>query len=58
MSIGDSALHCDQIELILEALSTEFDLVVAIINFRPNFVSLDELESLLLTQPHVDKTRK
>lgn len=50
MSIGDLVLLRDQFEFILEVLPTEFDSVIVGVNSRPEFVSLDELESLLLTQ--------
>lgn len=50
MLIRDPILCRDQIKLILEDLPTEYDSVVAAVNNRSEFVSLDELESLLLTQ--------
>lgn len=51
-------LHRDEIELILEILATEFDSLAAI-NSWPDYVSLDELESLLLTQEaRIWKTNK
>lgn len=44
MSIGDPVLHRDQIELVLEALPSKFDLVVAVVNSRSELFTLDELE--------------
>lgn len=59
MSIGDPVLHCDQIELIFEAFSTEFDSVFAVVNSRLPFVSLNELELLHLTREAcIQKTKK
>lgn len=50
MSIGD---------LILKALPTEFDSVVVAVNLRLDFISLDELESLLFTQEaRINKMKK
>ncbi|KAI5438674.1 hypothetical protein KIW84_024414 [Lathyrus oleraceus] len=52
-------MHRDQIELILEALPSEFDSVVAAVNSKSEFISLDELESLLITQEaRVEKPKK
>ncbi|KAI5403324.1 hypothetical protein KIW84_050764 [Lathyrus oleraceus] len=59
MSIGDPVLHRDQIELVLEALPSKFDLVVAVVNSRSELFTLDELESLLLFQESlIDKMKK
>lgn len=41
MSIDDPVLNRDQIELILEALPTEFDSVAAAVNSKSEFISLD-----------------
>lgn len=57
--IGDLVLHFDKIELVLEALSTKFDLIIDVVNTKSEFVSLDGLESLLITQETcVDKFKK
>ena len=50
MSIGDPVSHRDLIELVLEALPEDFDAIVANVNSQVEFISLDELESQLLTQ--------
>lgn len=50
MSIGDPMPHRDLIEVILEALPEEFNPIVATVNSQAHIVSLDELESQLLTQ--------
>jgi histone deacetylase 1/2 len=50
MSIGDPISHRDLIEVVLEALPEEFNPIVASINSKTELVSLDELESQLLTQ--------
>jgi len=49
MSIGDPISHRDSIELVLEALPEEFNPVVVSINSHDALISLDELESQLLT---------
>ena len=49
-SIGDPVSHRDLIEVVLEALPEEFDPIVASVNAKSEVVSLDELESQLLTQ--------
>ncbi|MCH92348.1 retrovirus-related Pol polyprotein from transposon TNT 1-94, partial [Trifolium medium] len=50
MSIGDPVAHRDLIEVVLEALPEEFNPIVASVNSQAEIVSLDELESQLLTQ--------
>jgi len=50
MSIGDLVPHRDLIETVLEALPEEFDPIVATVNSQAEVISLDELESQLLTQ--------
>ena len=50
MSIGDPVSKRDLIEIVLESLPEEFDPIVASVNGRPDVISLDELESQLLTQ--------
>ena len=50
MSIGDPVPHKDLIEVVLEALLEEFNAVVASVNRKTEIISLDELESQLLTQ--------
>jgi len=50
MSIGDPVPHCDLIETVLEALPEEFNPIVATVNSQAEVISLDELESQLLTQ--------
>lgn len=50
MSIGDPVSHRDLIELVLEALPEEYNAIVATVNGQVDFISLDELESQLLTQ--------
>ena len=50
MSIGDPISHRDLIEVVLEALPEEFNVVVATVNSQGALISLDELESQLLTQ--------
>lgn len=50
MSIGDPISHRDLIEVVLEALPEEFNVVVATVNSQVAIISLDELESQLLTQ--------
>jgi len=50
MSIGDPVPHHDLIETVLEALPEEFNHIVATVNSQAEVVSLDELESQLLTQ--------
>jgi len=49
MSIGDPISHRDLIELVLEALPEEFNPVVVSVNSHDVLISLDELESQLLT---------
>lgn len=59
MSIVDLFLHINQFELIPEALLTEYDSVVPVVNIKFDYLYLNELESLLLTQvSHVEKTQK
>lgn len=59
MSIGGLVLHRNQIELILEELAYDFDSIVDAINSKSEFISLDELESLLLNQEaRVEKSKK
>lgn len=55
MLIHGPIIHCDQAGLILEALQTEHDFEVVVVNTRSNFVYLDELESLLSTQDSLIK---
>jgi len=50
MSIGDPVSHRDLIEIVLEALPEEFNATVASVNSKSEIVSLDDLESQLLTQ--------
>jgi len=50
MSIGDPVSHRDLIEGVLEALPEEFNAIVASVNSKSEVISLDELESHLLTQ--------
>jgi len=50
MSIGDLFPHCDLVEVVLEALLEEFNVIVASVNNKSEVISLDELESQLLTQ--------
>lgn len=50
MSIGDPVPQRDLIEIVLEGLSEEFNPIVASVNSRSDIISLDELESQLLTQ--------
>jgi hypothetical protein len=50
MSIGDPVAHRDLIEVVLEALLEEFNPTVASVNSQAEIISLDELESRLLTQ--------
>jgi len=50
MSIGDPVSHRDLIELVLEALPEEYNAIVANVNSQADLISLDELESQLLTQ--------
>jgi len=50
LSIGDPVPHRDLIETVLEALPEEFDPIVATVNSQSEVISLDELESRLLTQ--------
>ena len=49
-SIGDPISHRDLIETVLEALLEEFNAIVASVNSKSEVISLDELESQLLTQ--------
>jgi hypothetical protein len=49
MSIGDPVSHRDLIELVLEALPEEFNPVVVSVSSHAELISLDELESQLLT---------
>lgn len=59
MSIGGPVMHNDQIKLILEALPFEFDSIVVVVNSKSKFISLDELESLFITQDsRVAKSKK
>jgi histone deacetylase 1/2 len=50
MSISDPVPHRDLIEVVLEALPEEFNPIVASVNSQAEIISLDELESQLLTQ--------
>ena len=50
MSIGDPISHRDLIEGVLEALPEEFNAIDASVNSKSEVISLDELESQLLTQ--------
>lgn len=50
MSIGDPVSHRDLIEVVLEALPEEFNPIVASVNSQSEIITLDELESQLLTQ--------
>jgi histone deacetylase 1/2 len=49
MSIGDPMSHRDLIEVVFEALPEDFNPIVASIISKTKLVSLDELESQLLT---------
>lgn len=49
-SIGDPVSHRDLIETVLEALPGEYNAIVASVNSKSEVISLDELESQLLTQ--------
>jgi histone deacetylase 1/2 len=49
MSIGDPVPHRDLIEVVLEALPEEFNPVVVSVNSQSEIITLDELESQLLT---------
>lgn len=50
MSIGDPIPPRDLVKIILESLPEEFNPIVASVNSRSEVISLDELESQLLTQ--------
>lgn len=59
ISIEALVLHIDQIEFIPEALPTEYDLVIDVVNVRSKFLSVDEVKSLMLTQEsRIEKTKK
>ncbi|GAU35317.1 hypothetical protein TSUD_389420 [Trifolium subterraneum] len=59
MSIGDPISHHDLIEVVLEALPEEYNPIVASVNSQTEIISLDELESQLLTlEARNDKFKK
>lgn len=59
MSIGDLVMHRGQIMLTIESLLTKYDSVVVATNSRKKYLSLDELESIILTQEsRIEKTKK
>lgn len=59
MSIGDLVLHRGQIMLTIKALLTKYDSVVVATNSRKKSLSLNELESIILTQEsRIEKTKK